>query len=131
MVTLICDCNQIHFASGKTKHRWPSAFLFELPYTVLGMNSSKVAESNGQCQRDNDKGVGSDQVVTVMNIHLLVFRTAALSNLTEERRDCVWLLRTLLHSVAEGCSCSFLCFLPDYTVSFPRWQPSQNKDGKI
>jgi hypothetical protein len=41
VVTFVYDCKQISFSSGKTKHRWPSAFLFESPYTLLGMDSRK------------------------------------------------------------------------------------------
>ena len=73
----LCDCNQIRFSSDKTKHRWPSAFLSETPCTVLRMSSRIVAESNGHRKRDNDKGVGSRRVLTVVDIELLVFRAAA------------------------------------------------------
>lgn len=133
----VCNCKQIHFSSGKAKHTWPSAFLFESPYTVLAMNSRKVAESNGQCKRNSGsvRAVGSYQVPYVVNIQLLVFKAVALCQLTRELREWVCLLTTLLHSVAEDRNCSSLrsccCFLPDFTVSLPGRQPSQKKVVEI
>jgi len=69
------------------------------------MNPRKAAESKGQCKRDSNKAVGSNQVLTVVNIQLLVFKAVALCKLTEELHEWVWLLTTLLHSVAEACNC--------------------------
>jgi hypothetical protein len=51
------------------------------------MNSRKVAESNGQCKRDSDKAAGSNQVLTAVNIQLLVFKAVALRKLRGELRE--------------------------------------------